>query len=186
MLVLESGNSDDALPNMTTFNSESSSASSSSRKFDLDPTDISDILVYKVREGCHICSQKDLCAMLDLGMLTRRSSTASHVNQVPGSAEWRCARVPIPRGASRVHIQTRDLWTTEEKTRYAKLPNAELSVASVGLSRSVYWRRMIMGHFQSLYVVSPDHSPASSENPSPDNSQHSTPASTFNVGQGMS
>lgn len=39
----------------------------------------------------------------------------------------------------------------------------------------------MMNEFRILYIVSPDHSPASSENSSPDQSQHVTPANTFPI-----
>lgn len=172
---------DDLLPAMTTFNSDSSSASLSSQRFDLDPSNSKPILVYKVREGCHICSQKELCDKLDQGTWFDGEQSASKSNSKSDPYAFKCSRVPIPKGASRVHVQTKDLWNSQERAKWSDLPNASSSVASVGLPRQVYWRRMMMGHFQTLYVVSPDHSPASSQNSTPENSQHVSPANTFNV-----
>lgn len=165
---------------MTTFNSDSSSSSLSSQRFALDPNSRESIIVYKVREGCHICTQKELCDKLDEGQ-----SPLPSARPLPHKAvdpfNFRCSRVAIPRGASRVHIQTKDLWNDAERKKWSDYPNASLSVASVGLPRTVYWRRMMMNEFRILYIVSPDHSPASSEDPSPNSSQHVSPANTFPI-----
>lgn len=175
------GNIDEPI-NMTTFNSESSTSSFSSQKFDLDPTSTQDILVYRVRHGCKICNQKDLCQSLDLGQYSSVDVSMATTKDQAEPSTVRCSRVPIPRGASRINLKTKDLWTIQERNSWGTLPNAQLSVASVGLPRSVYWRRMMMGHFQTLYIISPDHSPASSESSSPNDTHHPTPASTFNMG----
>lgn len=168
--------------NMATFESNSSSSSISSQRFNLNPSDTSDILVYKVREGCKICSQKELCHTLDQGMSGAQASSLPAADGKADPMGFRCSTVPIPKGRSRIHIQNKDLWSPSERAKWSDMPSARLSIASVGLPRMVYIRRM-MGHFQTLYIVSPDHSPASSENTTPESSQHPTPAHTFQVAQ---
>lgn len=149
---------------MSTFASTSSSTSSSSR-FNLDDADTRDILVYKMRAGYEISNQSQLCKQLD------------------ADPRWRCSRKAIPRGTSRLEVQTRDLFNEPERTQYAHYPNSKCSLASVGLPRGVYWRRLLLGHFEDLYILSPDSSPNSStQNSSGGNSpDHQTPSSTWDM-----
>ncbi|KAI9727296.1 MAG: hypothetical protein M1828_006915 [Chrysothrix sp. TS-e1954] len=189
--------------------SSSTTSSQSSRRFNLNEDSDRAILVYKLRSGYEISSQKELCRELDKGtepfpnMLCRTRSTplaskpslshssstssepaANEVTRVATDPRWRCSKKAIGRGTSRLDIKTCDLWTEPERTAYHRFPNAKSSVASVGLPRGVYWRRMFFGHFQDLYILSPESSPSSSVAASPDNTTDSspdgpTPSSTF-------
>lgn len=66
---------------------------------------------------------------------------------------------------------------------YAEKPTLKVSVANVGLPRLAKWKRMILGSYEDLYIISrsPTQSPNSSKNSSPENSQHVSPATTFPV-----
>jgi hypothetical protein len=72
-----------------------------------------------------------------------------------------------------------DLFCEPERTAYSKYPSSKNSLASIGLPRVVYWKRLLFNQFPDLYIVSPVSSPESSLNNSPENSQHVTPSSTF-------
>lgn len=153
------------LPNMSTFNSQESNASSAVR-FDLDDHDTHDILVYTVRGGYRITSQRDLCKDLDKGLRcpvaiaisVTQSLTATNADQ----RSLRCSRKPIGRGASRVEVQVRDLFNEPERSQHADYPNQRSSIASVGLPTGVYWRRLFFNHFKDLYIVSPNGTPTTS------------------------
>ena len=202
------------------FPSSSTTSSQSSRRFNLDEQSSRSILVYKMRSGYEISSQKELCRELDKGtepfphLLCRTKSqplqktlSTIHTHSTTSSASsdpvpanvsanassstlsdprWRCSRKHIDRGVSRLEIKTCDLWNEPERTAYCRYPNAKSNIASVGLPRGVYWRRMLFGHFQDLYILSPESSPASSRNTSPEDTAESspdgpTPSNTFQV-----
>ncbi|KAF2759918.1 hypothetical protein EJ05DRAFT_314766 [Pseudovirgaria hyperparasitica] len=147
-----------------TWNSTKTGSSSSSEKYNLDPNDKSGILVYKYRAGLpepEITTQAKLCEELDK------------------APQCRVSRKSIPRGDSRVDIRMEDLWTEEERALYCDKPTAKNSVASVGLPRIAYYKRLLLNSYPELYIVSPASSPNSSANTSPESSQHVSPQSTF-------
>ncbi|KAK7727399.1 hypothetical protein SLS57_002871 [Botryosphaeria dothidea] len=144
-----------------TWNTDSTSSTRSAEKFGLDDKDTSSILVYKYRSGLDLSSQEDLCKALDK------------------DPSLRVTRKKIPRGDSRVEVKREDLWNDEEKSEYCELPNSKSGLASVCLPRSVWFKRMLFNQFQDLYIVSPETTPNSSLNGSPESSQCS-PSSTWN------
>lgn len=166
-----------------TWNTDSTSSTRSAEKFGLDDKDTSSILVYKYRSGLDLSSQEHLCKALDKGTspasitdncrVCRRSSLA-----LPDPS-LRVTRKKIPRGDSRVEVKREDLWNDEEKSEYCELPNSKSGLASVCLPRSVWFKRMLFNQFQDLYIVSPETTPNSSLNGSPESSQCS-PSSTWN------
>ncbi|KAB8345981.1 hypothetical protein FH972_023033 [Carpinus fangiana] len=137
-------------PNMTTFNSQTTtgttSSSYSAHRFDLNERSTSPILVYKMRSGYEISSQERLVKELDAA-------------SGPNAPHWRCAKKPIPRGTSRVEVQTRDLFSDREKTLYKDYPNQGNALASCAIPRNVFWRRLLLGEFKDMYILSPDSSP---------------------------
>jgi hypothetical protein len=74
-----------------------------------------------------------------------------------------------------------DLMLPEEREMYAEKPTLKVSVANVGLPRLARWKRMILGSYEDLYIISrsPTQSPNSSKTNSPESSQHVSPATTF-------
>ncbi|OJD30516.1 uncharacterized protein BKCO1_5900048 [Diplodia corticola] len=150
-----------------TWNTDSTSSTRSAEKFGLDEKDNASILVYKYRTGLDLSSQEDLCKALDKGRL----------HQLHPSL--RVTRKRIPRGDSRVEVKREDLWNDEEKSTYSDFPNSKSGLASVCLPRSVWFKRMLFNQFQDLYIVSPETTPTSSLNGSPESSQCS-PSSTWN------
>lgn len=128
----------------------STSTSTSSQKYNLPETSTAQILVYKHRSGpLYLTTPRDLCRTLDK-------------ESPPNSPVYRCSRIPIPRGASRVDVLQRDLFNEPEKSQYAKYPNQSDSIASVRLPSRVYWGRLLFGEFEELYILSPDRSAGSS------------------------
>jgi hypothetical protein len=95
----------------------------------------------------------------------------------------RVTKKPIPRGNSRLDILGEDLMMPEERVRYADKPTLKVSVANVGLPTGAKWKRIILGSYEDLYIVSrsPSQSPNSSNNTSPESSQHVSPSTTFPV-----
>lgn len=93
----------------------------------------------------------------------------------------RVTRKPIPRGNSRLDILNEDLLAPSEREKYAEKPTLKASVANVGLPTLARWKRMILGSYDDLYIVSRSHtpSPEASKNNSPESSQHVSPAATF-------
>ena len=171
---------------MSTFLSRSTQSSASSRKYHLDENDTSPIMVYKVRRGTSISTQKDLCHELDRGT---HAAGESHVAQdAPANidpdlldTQYRCSRKTIPRGTSRLDISQKDLYTDQERKDYSGYINYNAPIASVGLPLKVRMRRMLFGHFQDLYIVSPEGSPSSSPEGSEQNSQNVSPSNTWNA-----
>jgi hypothetical protein len=154
---------------MSTFNSQTTSGTSrttsssfSARRFDLKEDDKHDILVYKMYsgKGYEFSSQERLCKELDAA---------------PPKHHWRCARVPIPAGASRVEIKTRDLFSGPEQQLYKDLPNQSNALASCPIPRRVFWRRLFLGDFKDMYVLSPDSSRETSKANSSDGSAAHSP-----------
>ncbi|KAL0257727.1 hypothetical protein SLS55_006890 [Diplodia seriata] len=144
-----------------TWNTDSTASTRSAEKFNLDEKDNASILVYKYRTGLDVSSQEDLCKALDK------------------DPSLRVTRKRIPRGDSRVEVKREDLWNDEEKSTYSEFPNSKSGLASVCLPRSVWFKRMLFNQFQDLYIVSPETTPTSSLNGSPESSQCS-PSSTWN------
>ena len=72
-------------------------------------------------------------------------------------------------------MRTEDLYNEPERSHYSKYPNMKNCLASIGLPRGVYWKRMLLGGYKELFILSPESSPENS----PENSQHTTPSSTF-------
>ncbi|KAJ9659011.1 hypothetical protein H2201_007533 [Coniosporium apollinis] len=146
-----------------TWNSQNSqeSTSTSSSSCDLNENDSSSILVYRYRDGLEVQSQQDLCKYL-----------SKHPHH-------RVSRKRIPRGNSRIEVKTEDLYNEPERSAYQKFPNSKNSLASVGLPRAVYWKRLLLNQFQDLYIVSPESSP----NSSPESSQNCSPSHTFHHNQ---
>jgi len=134
-----------------------STSSRTSKKFDLDDSDKSEILVYKYRGGLEVQSQQDLARELDK------------------NPALRCSRKPIPRGNSRIEVRAEDLYNEPERTAYQQYPNIKNSLASIGLPSVVYWKRLLLNQFKDLYIVSPESSPDAS----PEASQHTSPTNTF-------
>lgn len=137
--------------------SQSSSTSSiSSRKFNLCETSTSSIIVYKMRStATFLTTQRDLCRDLDK------------------DRKWRCSRKRIPRGTSRIDVLQGDLFNEPERTQYAKYPNQTCNLASIGLPSMVYWRRLLFGEFEDLYILSPENSAKTSPNESNSSDQPS-------------
>ncbi|EKG09901.1 hypothetical protein MPH_13014 [Macrophomina phaseolina MS6] len=144
-----------------TWNTDSTSSTRSAEKFGLDDKDSSSILVYKYRKGLDVSSQEDLCKALDK------------------DPSLRVTRKKIPRGDSRVEVKREDLWNDDEKSEFSEYPNSKSGLASVCLPRSVWFKRMLFGQFEDLYIVSPETSPSNSLNGSPESSQCS-PSATWN------
>lgn len=149
-----------------TFKSMSTSGTSSSKAsslFDLDENSQKSILVYKYRSGAkglEVKTERELCEELD---------------QDPSLPFMRVTKKPIPRGNSRLDIQSGDLMLPEERKMYGDRPTLSASVANVGLPTLAKWKHMILGSYDDLYIVSRSHSPTSS----PESSQHVSPAATF-------
>lgn len=89
----------------------------------------------------------------------------------------RLTRKPIPRMTSYVDVKRHDLYTTNEKCAYAKLPNYDSNLASIKIPSNAYWSRLILGNYEELYIVSPESSPASSV--ADDDSRRTSPTSTW-------
>ncbi|OAL44803.1 hypothetical protein IQ07DRAFT_592082 [Pyrenochaeta sp. DS3sAY3a] len=114
----------------------------SSALFDLDENDRKSILVYKYRsgaQGLQVTTEKDLTAELDKN---------------PDLPFWRVTKKPIPRGAGRVEILAEDLMMPDEREKYRNKPTLKSSVANVGLPTMAYWKRVMLGSYQDLYIVS--------------------------------
>ncbi|KAL9085397.1 MAG: hypothetical protein Q9159_004741 [Coniocarpon cinnabarinum] len=128
---------------MSTFGSQttdlSSSTTSSASRFSLDENSTRDILVYRVRNGYSITTQKELARELD-----RQPNLL------------RLTRKEIPRNSSRVEVQACDLQYEDERHAAEEMrnPNMNASVASIGLEPMVRLRKMFTGDFDTLYIVS--------------------------------
>ena len=174
-----------------TFKSVSTSGSESSKAstlFDLDENSSKPILVYKFRSGAkglEVKTERDLCSELDNGKCTRlrlvKLARSDSNNPDPSLPFLRVTRKPIPRGNSRLDILNEDLLAPSEREKYAEKPTLKASVANVGLPTLARWKRMILGSYDDLYIVSRSHtpSPEASKNNSPESSQHVSPAATF-------
>ncbi|KAK3078840.1 hypothetical protein LTS18_006494 [Coniosporium uncinatum] len=136
-----------------------SSSSASSSKYDLTDDDAKTVLVYKYRGGLKIERQGDLRKTLEK------------------DRRLRCSRKRIPRGNSRIDVKTEDLFNDPERSTYqrAAYPNMKSNLASIGLPRIVYWKRLLLNQFEDLYIVSPESTPSNS----PESSQHSSPMNSF-------
>jgi len=137
--------------------SAASTATSRSSKFNLDNKDTSSVLVYKWRGGLAVQSQADLAKTIDK------------------DPHLRCSRMSLPRGKSRIDVRTEDLYNEPERTSYAKYPNMKNCLASVGIPSGVFWKRLLLGQYKELFIVSPESSPDNS----PEQSQNTSPSSTF-------
>jgi hypothetical protein len=78
----------------------------------------------------------------------------------------RCSKLQIPWGDSSIEVRHGDLYPEPQRELFKEFPNMKLSLSSIRLPRSVYWKR-ILGQFKNLYIISPESSP----NSSPENSQ---------------
>lgn len=96
-----------------------------------------------------ITTPQELCQKLD----TEANTTGQR---------YRCSRIKIPRGNSRVEVKVRDTFEEPEKERYSHYFNQDSSIANIGLPRSVWWRRVLFGEFKELVIISPESSPGSS------------------------
>jgi hypothetical protein len=165
--------------------SQSSGAGSSLRsaeRFGLDENDRADILVYKYREGLEKSSQEKLCQDLDKGMcspLSLRLLCKKYRSGLPNvwriEPRYRCSKIRIPRGNSRVEVRHGDLYPERERSKVIDKPNYKSNVASIGLPFGVRVKRLLFDQYKDLYIVSPDSSP----NSSPENSAHTTPSNTW-------
>lgn len=162
-----------------TWNTDSTSSTRSAEKFGLDDKDSSSILVYKYRKGLDVSSQEDLCKALDKGTPARSPRVRSRSSLATLDPSLRVTRKKIPRGDSRVEVKREDLWNDDEKSEFSEYPNSKSGLASVCLPRSVWFKRMLFGQFEDLYIVSPETSPSNSLNGSPESSQCS-PSATWN------
>lgn len=143
-----------------TWQSDSSHASSTAIRYDLDEEDTSPILAYIYGGDISTTSQKDLCELLDQD--TKRC---------------RVTKKEIPRFASNLEVKRHDLYTASEQKEYRKYPNYDSSLASIRLPSNVYWGRLF-GGYENLFIVSPETSPENSEAGSQD-SRRWSPSSTF-------
>jgi hypothetical protein len=92
---------------------------------------------------------------------------------------YRCSKIKIPRGNSRVEVRHGDLYPEKDRSRFIDKPNYKSNVASVGLPFTVRMKRLLFDQYKDLYIVSPDSSPENS----PENSAHTTPSSTWEHGR---
>jgi hypothetical protein len=88
------------------------------------------------------------------------------------------AKKPIPWGNSSMEVQQGDLFPERERASYERWPSMRASLAAVSLPRPVRWKRMLLGRFRDMYIISPDGSPQSS----PEASQNVSPQDTFRRG----
>jgi len=68
----------------------------------------------------------------------------------------RCSRKAIPRCHYHVEIFALDFLNEPERSKYANLPNARCSIASIKLPFEVYWRRLLLKRFLEQYILSFD------------------------------
>lgn len=174
--IISSSSSSAVESNAGASTNSPTSSSRSSSLYNLDASSTEPILVYKHLSGNTVIStQQRLCAELDgqapptsmpktSPAATNSPSVSFHSDPAAGTL-YRCARKHIPRGASRIDVHARDALPERERAvaDKAALPTAELALASIGLPRSVYWRRLLFGQFSELYILSPETSPAGSE-----------------------
>lgn len=118
-----------------------SSSTLSSLRFNLNENSNASILVYKLRSGYTVTTQRQLCRELD---------------KEPNL--WRCSKKPISRGTSRLNIQVRDLLNEPDRTLHSGRPNQSSSIANAGLPRGVWWRRLLLGEYKELFILSPESS----------------------------
>jgi hypothetical protein len=114
------------------------------------------------------------------GLTTANTTTEFGANLID-SAEprYRCSKIKIPRGNSRVEVRHGDLYPEKDRAKFIDKPNYKSNVASVGLPFAVRMKRLLFDQYKDLYIVSPDSSPESS----PENSAHTTPSSTWEHGR---
>jgi len=144
-----------ASPTTSTGSNDSSLASS--ERASLNDADHTPIVVYHHRHGIYLSSQHDLLQKLNK------------------DRSLRVAKKPIPWGNSSMEVQQGDLFPERERRSYERWPNMRASLAAVSLPPPVRWKRMLLGRFRELYIVSPDASPQSS----PEASQNVSPQDTF-------
>jgi hypothetical protein len=89
----------------------------------------------------------------------------------------RVTKKSIPRATSFVDIKRHDLYLEEEKEQYAKLPNFDSNLASIKVPSIPYWSRLLLGNYETLYIVSPSSSPNSSV--ADDDSRRTSPTNTW-------
>jgi hypothetical protein len=92
---------------------------------------------------------------------------------------FRCSKIRIPRGNSRVEVRHGDLYPEKERSTVIDKPNFKSNVASIGLPFGVRLKRLFFDQYKDLYIVSPESSPSSS----PENSAHTTPSHTWSHGK---
>jgi len=136
--------------------STGSSLGSSSR-MSLNEADHSPIVVYHHKHGIYLSSQHDLRQKLEK------------------DRSLRVSKKPIPWGNSTMEVQQGDLFPERDRPSFEAWPNMRASLSAVRLPRAVAWKRLLLGRFRDMYIVSPDASPQSS----PEASQNVSPQDTF-------
>ncbi len=167
----------------TSDTTDSSTGTSRSSRYNLDEHDKREVLVYRPRCGLQVQSMESLCQTVNKG--ERRGqyppirSAADELR--PSDPRLRVSRKHIPRGNSRVEVRNEDLYNEPERSEYQKYPNIKSSLANIGLPSMVYWKRLLLGQFPDLYIVSPETTPTNSPSSSPESSQHVSPQHTFPI-----
>lgn len=162
--------------------SQHSSSSCASLKYQLAEDDTTPILLYQYRGkgALQTSSQKDLCAWLNKGASWSWSYGLMKDNtdiMTRSDESLRVTKKLIPRGASYIDIKRHDLYLEGEKQMYKHFPNYDSSLASIKIPSGAYWSRLIFGNYYELYIVSPESSANSSI--VGDDSRNITPSSTF-------
>lgn len=92
----------------------------------------------------------------------------------------RVTRKPIPIGTSSLDLYGSDLCVAEEKDELKHKAAFWANLASVPVPRAAYWRRLLLGSCDELFIVSPESSPENSQYD--DRSRKVSPSSTFEYG----
>jgi hypothetical protein len=149
---------------------------SSSSRMSLNEADHSPIIVYHHKKGLYLSSQHELFQKLDKGASPTPSSPPSVANMARSADRTlRVSKKPIPWGNSTMEVHQGDLFPERDRPSCESWPNMRASLSSVRLPRSVSWKRLLLGRFREMYIVSPDASPQSS----PEASQSVSPQDTF-------
>jgi hypothetical protein len=140
----------------------------------LNESDHSPIVVYHHKHGIYVSSQHDLCQKLDKGAFLLPPLYLANVPLFTDRS-LRVSKKPIPWGNSTMEVQQGDLFPERDRPSCEAWPNMRASLSAVRLPRAVAWKRLLLGRFRDMYIVSPDASPQSS----PEASQNVSPQDTF-------
>lgn len=148
-----------------TGDSTTTDTSSASSRYGLDEEDNSPVLVYEYRGDVEIIPQKELAERVNRGKCNRMCSwyqeyDADHYNADPSK---RVTRKSIPRGTSSLDLYGSDLCLPQEKDELKHKAAFWVNLASVPVPRAAYWRRLLTGACNELYIVSPESSPENSQ-----------------------